>query len=113
MLEDKLERIATALERLLPFVEQYATPKNVQAAAPEPVSEPAPVPEAPPANVTKLKAKTPTHAELKALCMRLVKEGKAGKDSIKGTLALFGVATIADLKEDDLIAAKQALEALQ
>jgi len=109
MLEDKLERIATALERLLPFVEQYATPKNVQ--APEPVPE-APVPEAPPANVTKLKAKTPTHAELKALCMRLVKEGKAGKDSIKGTLGLFGVATIADLKEDDLIAAKQALEAL-
>jgi len=45
--------------------------------------------------------------------MRLVKEGKAGKDSIKGTLGLFGVATIADLKEDDLIAAKQALEALQ
>ena len=109
MLEDKLERIATALERLLPFVEQYATPKNVQ--APEP--EPTPEPEAKPANVTKLKAKTPTHAELKALCMRLVKEGKAGKDSIKGTLKLFGVATIAELKEDDLIAAKQALEALQ
>jgi hypothetical protein len=110
MLEDKLERIATALERLLPFVEQYATPKNLPAPAPEPT--PAPVPEAPPANVTKLKAKTPTHAELKALCMRLVKEGKAGKDSIKGTLGLFGVATIADLKENDLIAAKQALEAL-
>ena len=109
MLEDKLERIATALERLLPFVEQYATPKNLPAPAPEPTS----VPEAPPANVTKLKAKTPTHAELKALCMRLVKEGKTGKDSIKGTLGLFGVATIADLKEDDLIAAKQALEALQ
>lgn len=109
MLETQLERIATALERLLPFVEQYATPKNVQAAAPEPTS----VPEAPPANVTKLKAKTPTHAELKALCMRLVKQGKAGKDSIKGTLGLFGVATIAELKENDLIAAKQALEALQ
>lgn len=108
MLEDKLERIATALERLLPFVEQYASPKNLSAPAPEPTS----VPEAPPANVTKLKAKTPTHAELKSLCMRLVKEGKAGKDSIKGTLGLFGVATIADLKEDDLIAAKQALEAL-
>jgi hypothetical protein len=108
MLEDKLERIATALERLLPFVEQYATQKNLPAPAPEPE----PVPEAPPANVTKLKAKTPTHAELKALCMRLVKEGKAGKDSIKGTLGLFGVATIAELKEDDLIAAKQALEAL-
>ena len=108
MLEDKLERIATALERLLPFVEQYASPKNLPTSAPEPTPEP----EAKPANVTKLKAKTPTHAELKSLCMRLVKEGKAGKDSIKGTLGLFGVATIADLKEDDLIAAKQALEAL-
>ena len=109
MLEDKLERIATALERLLPFVEQYASPKNLPAPAPEPTPEP----EAKPANVTKLKTKTPTHAELKSLCMRLVKEGKAGKDSIKGTLGLFGVATIAELKEDDLIAAKQALEALQ
>lgn len=111
MLEDKLERIATALERLLPFVEQYASPKNLPAPAPESVSE-APVPEAPPANVTKLKAKTPTHAELKSLCMRLVKEGKADKVKIKDVLSGFKAATIADLKEDDLIAAKQALEAL-
>jgi hypothetical protein len=110
MLETQLERIATALERLLPFVEQYAMPKNVQAPAPEPT--PAPVPEATPANVTKLKAKTPTHAELKSLCMRLVKEGKADKVKIKEILSGFKAATIADLKEDDLIAAKQALEAL-
>jgi mRNA-degrading endonuclease toxin of MazEF toxin-antitoxin module len=108
MLETQLERIATALERLLPFVEQYATPKNVQASEPTPAA----VPEAP-ANVTKLKAKTPTHAELKALCMRMVKEGKAGKDQIKAVLSGFNAATIADLKDDDLIAAKQALEALQ
>jgi len=109
MLEDKLERIATALERLLPFVEQYASPKNLPTSAPEPTPEP----EAKPANVTKLKAKTPTHAELKALCMRLVKEGKADKTKIKEVLSGFKVATIAELKEDDLISAKQALEALQ
>jgi len=108
MLEDKLERIATALERLLPFVEQYASPQNLS--APEPT--PTPVPEAPPANVTKLKAKTPTHAELKSLCMRLVKDGKADKNKVKTVLSGFNAATIADLKEDDLIAAKQALEAL-
>jgi hypothetical protein len=109
MLETQLERIATALERLLPFVEQ-ATPKHVQAPAPEPIPEP--VPETPPANVTKLKAKTPTHAEVKSLCMRLVKDGKADKNKVKAVLSGFDAATIADLKEDDLIAAKQALEAL-
>jgi hypothetical protein len=108
MLEDKLERIATALERLLPFVEQYASPQNL----PVPAPEPTPSPEAPPANVTKLKTKTPTHAELKSLCMRLVKDGKADKNKVKAVLSGFDAATIADLKEDDLIAAKQALEAL-
>lgn len=111
MLETQLERIATALERLLPFVEQYASAKHVQ--APEPAPTPEPVPEAPPANVTKLKAKIPTHAELKALCMRLVKDGKADKNKVKAVLSGFDAATIADLKEDDLIPAKQALEALQ
>lgn len=111
MLEDKLERIATALERLLPFVEQYASPKNLPAPAPTP--EPAPEPETKPANVTKLKAKTPTHAELKSLCMRLVKDGKADKNKVKAVLSGFNAATIADLKDDDLIPAKQALEALQ
>lgn len=112
MLETQLERIATALERLLPFVEQYATPKHVQAQVLAPEPRPEPVPETPPANVTKLKAKTPTHAEVKSLCMRLVKDGKADKNKVKAVLSGFDAATIADLKEDDLIAAKQALEAL-
>lgn len=99
MLEEKVERIAHALERLVPILEQFLKDN------PEPVkpaqTNPQPTP-----------AETITHADLKALCMSLVKSGKVNKDQIKGTLAFFAANTVAEVKAADLGECKLALEAL-
>jgi hypothetical protein len=107
MLEEKVERIAHALERLVPILEQFLKE------SPEPV-KPAQNDSKPvkPAETKAAPAETITHADLKALCMSLVKTGKANKDQIKGTLALFAANTVAEVKAEDLSACKQALEAL-
>lgn len=109
MLEEKVERIAHALERLVPILEQFLAqnPEPVKPAQtnPEPVKPAKISPEPAP-------SETITHADLKALCMSLVKSGKANKDQIKGTLAFFAANTVAEVKAADLGACKQALEAL-
>ena len=105
MLEEKVERIAHTLERLVPILEQFL------AQNPEPVKPAQTSPE--PVKPAKIQpTETITHADLKSMCMSLVKSGKVNKDQIKGTLAFFAANTVAEVKAEDLSACKQALEAL-
>lgn len=99
MLEEKVERIAHALERLVPILEKFLEQ------TPEPTKPAQTNPEPTPTEIV-------TRADIKALCMSLVKSGKVNKDQIKGTLAFFAANTVAEVKTADLTACKQALEAL-
>ena len=111
MIEEQLERIAYAIERVAFALEYKAEPKAEAKgeAKGEAKAEPKAEAKAEAKGEAKGEAKV-TYNDLKTLCMSLVKKEKLNKFSMLDVLKPFNYETLSDVKEADFEALKKALE---
>ena len=99
MIEEQLERIACAIERIA-FALEYKAEAKGEAKGEAKIE-------------AKIEAKGEakvTYNDLKTLCMNLVKKEKLNKFSMLDVLKPFNYETLSDVKEADFEALKKALE---
>ena len=97
-LENKIELLTVAIERLTSMLEKAAPTESKPKATP-PKAEP---------EVASL-----TVDDLQSICTSLVKEDRANKPRIISVLDSFGVKVLSQLKASDMADVKECLEALK